>query len=132
MFNLKRPCDSCPFRKVGGIRLDERRAREVAGYFVNVENARPWTGATFPCHNTVVDVDEDDETPDARSLRGDWELCAGGVILGRKLGGTQAQIVQLAERLGCLKPDDLKDADQVVDSLDELFGLSFRRDGRTR
>lgn len=130
MFNLTRPCAECPFRKTGGVRLTEARAREVAGYFVNVDNRVPWTGSTFPCHKTVQDVDENDESDDARWLSAEWELCAGGVLFALKQGGMLPSIVQLARRLGQLKTDELQGRDEIVDTLDELLGLSYKR-GRT-
>ena len=31
MFDMKRPCQECPFLKVGGVRLTARRIEEIAG-----------------------------------------------------------------------------------------------------
>lgn len=129
MFALKKPCVDCPFRKTGGIRLNRERAREIAGYFIDRSQA-----STFPCHRTVdydAEADaEDDESADGpatrASLRMDWQMCAGGMIFADKVG-TFSTMMQLGIRLGLMKIDDLEDRDGIVDSLDELVSLSYRR-----
>lgn len=126
MFRLKRPCAECPFLKQGGIRLTRARTDEVANYFINVSGRHPWTGATFPCHKTVVDVEDEDESDDARALRMDFEMCTGGIIFGLKQQ-EQSTAVQLGTRLFGLKTEELQGAADVVDTLDELRALSYER-----
>lgn len=62
MFDLKRPCDNCPFRKEGGIRLHPGRAREIARG--QIDNP----GMTFPCHKTV-DYEAEDANDDNRPMK---------------------------------------------------------------
>lgn len=53
-YGMTRPCGDCPFLKVGGIRLSQKRVREIAGAMLDSQ------GATFQCHATV-DYDLVDE-----------------------------------------------------------------------
>lgn len=98
MFKLTKPCDNCPFRIEGGIRLHPERAREIANCFVQEP------GATFPCHKTVdySEADEDGEAPMTR----DNQMCAGGLILSEHFGRPN-NMLRMAMRLGLYDPDKL-------------------------
>jgi hypothetical protein len=113
MFKLTKPCDSCPFRKVDGIRLTPERAREIAGLFTDSQ------GGTFPCHKTV-DYDIEDDTDDARQMRAPEQLCAGGLIFAEKQGSVN-QLMRIMERVGGYDPSALRGHDEVFDSLSEML-----------
>jgi hypothetical protein len=110
--NLEKPCDDCPFRKEGGIRLSERRIDDI------VEAER------FDCHKTVHDDGWNDETGEYAS-RGDERMCAGWMIMREKLEDSEGvripQIMQIAERLGMYdKKKLMESADQVFDSVENM------------
>lgn len=119
MFALKRACSDCPFRKQGGIRLNEARTREIAGYFIDASQS-----STFPCHKTVDYDNEDEEDGDRPTSNvGDWQMCAGGMIFADK-AGQLSTMMQLGTRLGLMKIDELQGRDEIVDTLDELLALA--------
>jgi hypothetical protein len=93
MFDLKRPCVSCPFRKGMGswFTLGRARLREI-------RNA-----TAFQCHRTVdYNAFDDDE-----KRQGDRpQQCAGLMTLLHRLNQPN-QIMQVAERLGHLDPATL-------------------------
>ena len=93
MFDLKRPCMNCPFRKGQGehFGLSRLRLREIK------------RGDAFQCHATV-DYDNFDD-PEKRS--GDRpQQCAGLMAVLLREGETNT-IMQLAERLAGIRFDDL-------------------------
>ena len=95
MFDLKRPCVNCPFRKGQGecFRLNRLRLREIR------------RAVAFQCHKTV-----DYETEDREKRQGDRpQQCAGLMaVLARE--GEANQITQVAGRFGVdlsgLDPDN--------------------------
>jgi len=93
MFDLKRPCVSCPFRKGQGrlFTMPRLRLKEIFG------------AIAFQCHKTV-DYDAFDD-PELRS--GDHpQQCAGLMsILWR--AGKPNTIMQVAIRTGYLDPDQI-------------------------
>lgn len=88
-FEMKRPCDNCPFLKKGGIRLTRARVREIAGGMLGSN------GASFACHKTV----EWDEEGDAEINRDKQQHCAGALIFAEK-NGSSTQMMRWMERLG--------------------------------
>jgi hypothetical protein len=103
---MVKPCNNCPFLKIGGIRLTPRRAMELH------DNATDWNGGTFACHKTTT---HDDETGDAYPAD-DSQHCAGSLIYMLKQGAMN-QMSRIAGRLGCLKPEKLMADKAVVDSV---------------
>ena len=85
MFDLKRPCINCPFRRgVGeGFGLGSDRLEEIAA------------GSAFQCHKTV-DYKAGDRP----------QQCAGLMAVLRR-EGEDNQIMQIAERLRAARFDDL-------------------------
>ena len=85
MFDLKRPCVNCPFRRGqgGAFRLDPGRLEEIM------------TGSAFQCHKTV-DYKAGDRP----------QQCAGLMAVLRR-EGEDNQIMQVAERLRAARFDDL-------------------------
>lgn len=92
MFDLKRPCVNCPFRKGVGetFRLPRLRLRRIKN------------GPAFPCHKTIdYDASEGSEDGDNRGTAykpGGPQQCAGLMaVLQRE--GQENQIMQVAGRL---------------------------------
>lgn len=91
MFDLKRPCVNCPFRKGQGslFELHPGRLREIRG------------ATAFQCHKTV-----DYDAPRAGRAGDRPQQCAGLMaVLHRE--DEPNQIMQVAERLGALDPTTL-------------------------
>lgn len=103
MFDLKRPCVTCPFRKGQGSRfqLSPDRLAEIRA------------AVAFQCHKTVdYDADEGDRAGRAGDRP---QQCAGLMtILHRE--GDPNQIMQVAERLGALDPTRLDPSSEVYAS----------------
>lgn len=91
-FELKRPCDNCPFRKEGGVRhLAPERVAQIAGAMLDSQ------GATFACHKTTIAVEIDGEEHQGVGQRS--QHCAGALIFAEKNGNAN-QPMRIAERLG--------------------------------
>jgi hypothetical protein len=131
MFNLPRPCDTCPFRRVGGgIRLHPERARALA------ESQADPDGGGFPCHKTVPEVYQETvgEAQDAGVPLTDmlWpkgmEYCAGAIVFAHKQGN-QPAVLQIAERVHALRPElgYRTVTDAVFDSVLEMVQAQTRR-----
>jgi hypothetical protein len=87
MFDLVRPCPTCPFRKGQG-ELFQLKEMRLASIF---------TAPAFQCHGTV-DYNEDSGRPGNRP-----QQCAGLMALLHREGKPN-QIMQIATRLGHLDP----------------------------
>lgn len=106
-FNLKRPCEKCPFRTDIPRYLRESRYREIADTLRR--------GVVFPCHETV---DYDDEGI-ARPYGKRQQFCAGALItMENGKGCVQHQMVRIGIRLGLFDPDSLDMSAPVYGSLD--------------
>ena len=105
MFDLKRPCKTCPFRRGGLIGLHPDRLREIL------------RAPAFQCHGTVLygagpggeDLKNHDKT----------QQCAG-LIAFLHLQGRANQITQVAQRLAGYDPGEI-DASEVYTSEEELM-----------
>ena len=88
MFDLKRPCATCPFRKGQGSKfgLPAERLKEIR------------LGSAFQCHKTV-DYEAWEEDGDKAGDRP--QQCAGLMTLLHRHNRPN-QIMQVAERLGAL------------------------------
>lgn len=105
---LKKPCDSCPFRREGGIRLHTGRIEEIVAS-VAPEDGQ---GRGFTCHKTTgVDGGKN------RSQ----QPCAGGIIFGYKQGVT-SQLTRIEERLGLI-PEEFATGEwpEIFDDIDEML-----------
>lgn len=87
MFKLTRPCDNCPFRKVGGIRLHPERAIEIANNAIRAQ------GATFMCHKTVTHDDDGEHAPTDTE-----QYCAGALAFALNVGSLN-QFMRIAMRI---------------------------------
>lgn len=101
------PCNNCPFRKVGGIRLRRARVLELHD-----------KGGAFPCHKTVDHDDRDRSTE---------RECAGAIIFAYKEEGPGAgQMLRVSERLGLVDPALAEDEHpEIFDSLDEMLEVAL-------
>jgi hypothetical protein len=128
LYDLKKPCDNCPFLKVGGVRLSQRRVEEIAGAMLD------WNGSTFACHKTTIEVETEEGGDRANGPK--TRHCAGALIFAEKHENAN-QMMRIAERLGMYKPRELM-ADQAVvdlvfDDLDEMLEVNEEAEsGRPR
>ena len=86
-FDLRKPCDNCPFRTDVPVYLRLGRVEEITDVLVS--------GGTFACHKTT-ESDPDDtgeryETPDSQH-------CAGALIMLERLERPN-QMMRIMERL---------------------------------
>ena len=102
MFDLKRPCVTCPFRKGQGerFRLHPDRISEIV------------EAQAFQCHKTV-DYDADDRAGRA----GDRPQQCAGLMAVLHREGRPNQIMQVAERLTDFDPAGLDPAGEAYQSL---------------
>ena len=128
-YDMRRPCDNCPFLREGGIRLTRGRAREIAGMMI------AGGPGDFPCHKTTIDVEDGDGTCD-RAATPDSKHCAGALIFAEK-NGTATQMMRICERLGMYDASKLIGQELVFDDIDEMMDTAVgaprcRRRGRER
>jgi hypothetical protein len=96
-FDMKTPCNNCPFRHdVPGF-LRQARAEEIAESLLNDQ--------TFPCHKTTKDA-EDEDGESYRYADGTSQHCAGAMIMLMNMGMPN-QMMRIAMRLGGFNPDEL-------------------------
>lgn len=100
MFDLKRPCITCPFRIGQGelFRLPADRLAEIVN------------APAFQCHKTV---DYSDDEPGAGEQP---QQCAGLMAVLHR-SNLPNQIMQVGERLGGMNPDDLDPCGEAYPSL---------------
>lgn len=101
MFDLKRPCVACPFRKGEGSGFALKRLGEIRA------------AVAFQCHATV-----DYEAPKGQRQGKHPQQCAGLLTVLWREGGEHAlnQIGQVAYRLGHLDPAALDPRGEAYDS----------------
>lgn len=104
-FNLRKPCDNCPFRSDKPFYgLGPERVREIAE-----------CDGTFPCHKTT---DLDTEDGEARVLPTSSH-CAGFLIFRERLE-QPSQMMRIAERLGLYDRHKLDMTAPVYDSVEAM------------
>lgn len=108
-YKMTEPCNNCPFRREGGIRLYQARVTEI------IE-----TNGQFPCHKTTGVAGG--PKPKKR------QHCAGFLIFMGNIGRSN-QAMQLAQRFKLYDPEQLKAAGGagVFDTLEELMAVSDPR-----
>jgi hypothetical protein len=104
MFDLKRPCVNCPFRKGQGslFGLHPDRLRDVLD------------GVAFQCHKTV------DYAEDAPRSGDRPQQCAGLMAVLHR-SGRHNQIMQVAERLTDFDPATVDPAGEAYASVEEAW-----------
>ncbi|WP_336769766.1 hypothetical protein [Bacillus bombysepticus] len=112
MYELKKPCPSCPFRKNTIMKLSENRLPTIVR---SIES-----NSIFPCHNTIDYEKQTDENSDNFIVDHEKnKMCAGAMIFMKK-DNRYSRRLELAEEAGYIKHEDLMEhADCVIDSLDE-------------
>lgn len=107
-FDMPKPCNNCPFRREGGIKIAHApRAQEICDQ-----------DGTFSCHKTVDYSDEEGEGRQVESSK----VCAGSLIYQIKTGQPN-QMTRIGQRLGLFDPDSLdRDSfDDVINNPDEMM-----------
>lgn len=106
-FNLKRPCDNCPFRNDKPFYLNPERAEEIADSLLGDKS--------FSCHKTNGFDDDGDAVETDES-----EHCAGAMILLEKLDRPN-QMMRICERLRIYDRRKLDMDAPVFDSFEEFI-----------
>lgn len=107
MFDLKRPCRNCPFRKGHGsqFRLGRERVMEIA------------KATAFQCHKTV----DYDHWADEAKRAGDRPQQCAGLMAVLYRDGRDNQITQIAERLLGYDPSQLDPRGEAYETLDDAL-----------
>lgn len=88
-YELRRPCNNCPFRTDVEPFITHGRARELVAALVRSE---------FTCHKTTVSVD-DDEGGSSRIDGPNAQHCAGALIMLEHVN-QPSQMMRICERIG--------------------------------
>jgi hypothetical protein len=110
LFNLKKPCDQCPFVKNSMMNktLSEGRVTDI------VEDLLSDDKKTFTCHKTI-DYNEMDENNELVRNPQKEEMCFGSMIFLQKIRRPHVS-QRLAYALGILDHNNLvKNGDLVID-----------------
>jgi hypothetical protein len=115
-YDMKKPCECCPFRRGTRMRLTTGRVREVVGGMLKSN------GGEFPCHRTIEHLEGDDgEDAGFREKDGKGKHCAGALIFAEK-NKTSTQMMRICERIGMYDAASLMADKAVVDSVFDTFG----------
>jgi hypothetical protein len=110
-YKMTKPCDNCPFRRSGGVRLTRARLLGI----VNAEGV-------FPCHKT---------TGVCGTKPAEESMCAGFMCFRENIEQPN-QLMRIAERVGMYDASKLQDRDQVFDNLDEALDAQMDAPGKRR
>lgn len=113
-YNLKSPCEDCPFRKDRPFPLNRGRSREIHRGISN-------DGFGFACHKTTTELGRDSDHPKA-------EHCAGALILAEKREQPH-QMMRIMERIGLYDASKVNMEAPVYDSFEEMEEACAKRDG---
>ena len=109
-FDLRGPCEDCPFRNDKPFFLGGGRAREIADSIIKDDQG-------FTCHKTVIYGEDDDGEPSYDVLtRG--RACGGVMVILAKMHMFN-QEMRFAVAFGMFDPDQLNMDAPVFDSMDE-------------
>lgn len=113
MFDLRRPCVDCPFRRGSGSRfqLHPERLAEI------------YAAPAFQCHKTV-DYEADEADREARA--GDRPQQCAGLMAVLHRSNRHNQIMQVAERLGSLDPEALDPDHEAYESIEQATRAHVR------
>ena len=103
-YDLKKPCDKCPFRS------------DIDGY-LNPDRVYEFEGVEFACHKTTVS-DEDSEDSEMITTP-ESQHCAGSLIIHENQE-TPHQMMRICERLGMYDRSKLDLSSPVFESFDEM------------
>jgi hypothetical protein len=113
-FDLVRPCGDCPFRSDRPAYLRPERVRQILGAG---KGRRWWPASSFPCHNTIVYGDADDDGNSKTTVPPTAQQCAGVMIILTREGRPN-DAMQIAERFGMFDPRKLDMTAPVHESAD--------------
>jgi hypothetical protein len=106
-YTMTSPCEKCPFRTDVPGYLTRARAAEIA---------RSIERAEFPCHETTVPIESDDESDMVEGPNA--QHCAGALIMLEKMQ-QPSQMMRICERIGMYDASKLKmDSPVFEDSAD--------------
>lgn len=125
-YDMKKPCDACPFKRGTPLTLREGRVEEI------VNNMLASDGGAFPCHKTIEHSEDDDESftelPNCKH-------CAGALIFAEK-HGRATQGMRLAERFSgydaAALMADKEALDSVFDDFEEMLEWLTRKVDSTK
>ncbi len=102
-FKLRRPCDNCPFLKIGAIELHPGRLEKIIQTLCDDDRS------TFHCHKTVHNARTGGEWDDDGHYHasGKESMCAGAIIFLEKMGRPTVAM-RLGRVLGIYDPELLK------------------------
>lgn len=109
-FDLKKPCDNCPFRSDRVFYLHEERVEEILHGMIEEQR-------TVTCHKTI-DYSKEDESGE-HIAQPDDQHCAGALILLEKINRPN-QMMRIAERCGFYDRTKLNMASPVYDTPEEM------------
>lgn len=115
-YDMKKPCDKCPFRTDIQPFLRKSRVEEIDQSLRHSE---------FPCHQTIdydaIEEYDDEENNGSLSLYdlNNSKHCAGALILLEKLGRSH-QMMRISERFGDYKHEELDMNAPVFNSFKEM------------
>lgn len=116
-FDLRTPCDTCPFRTDVAPFLRQDRGSEIADALRQDK--------AFACHKTVEHDDDGERVP-----RSEEQHCAGALILLERAGQPN-QLMRIAERLDLYDRTKLDTSAPVFETLDDFVDAqepdTFRR-----
>lgn len=118
-YDMKKPCECCPFRRGTAMRLTEGRVAEVVGLMLNPN------GGEFPCHRTIEHMDGDGDNTVWRERNGKGKHCAGALIFAEK-NGTSTQMMRVCERIGVYDAAALMADPEVVASVFDSYGEALK------
>lgn len=98
-FDLRQPCDKCPFRSDRAPYLQKKRVEGILNDLLCLNK-------TFPCHQTTS------AGLGRRVLARNYQHCAGALIMVERAGKPNWRI-RLADALGLYKPALLKMKSQI-------------------
>jgi len=113
-YDMKRPCEHCPFRNDKPGFITPARAREIAHAIIQEQR-------TFTCHETTVPVEDDDGNSDMVDGP-NAQHCAGALIFLERLKRPN-QMMRIAERLGMYDYKKLDMGAPIVSSAKEFVAL---------
>jgi hypothetical protein len=107
-FDLKRPCQDCPFRSDRHFGLLPDRVRQILGD--ERKGRQWWPASSFPCHKTI-DYRDDDSTHVPQTA----QQCAGVMIILTREGRPN-DAMQIGERFKRCDPKGLDMTAPVYES----------------
>lgn len=111
-FKLKKACKDCPFRKDVNMHLRPERARQIAEDVATGNK-------TFTCHKTINNDARFDDGNDTGHSSRQEQHCVGALMFVEQ-GNHANSMVQIAERLGLYKPEEVQRDVAVFSTPDEM------------